>query len=139
MDILRNTITNSGELITTGRSSGSKFRYIIHGIPKQGKYTIEEAEWCDRTNQFITEQTYVLSSNLLRQWLGYSPFSIGEIKVTMWIFLPHVVYSGSKSPLKLWLKNRYIFAPYCLDRLRFFPQSSDVVIQASQIPLVRCA
>jgi hypothetical protein len=95
----------------------SKFRYIIYGRPKGGRYTIEEAEWSDQEQKFIYEQIHLLSGFLLKQWLGYIPNTTGEIQTIIWMTFPHTTYH-TKSPIQLWMKNRHIFFPYSLNRLR---------------------
>ena len=126
-------------LLSTPSSTvrGSKFRYIIHGVPKNKKYTIEEAKWSEDKQQFSAEMIHVVSLNTLKNLVGYLPSSIGEVKTVMWIFLPETVYSlnNSNSPLTMWRENHEIFAPYSFDKLRVFPNqfNNDVTSQANNL------
>jgi hypothetical protein len=115
---------------------GTKFRYIIHGVPKNKKYTIEEAQWCDESQQFIYEQVHTVSAAVVKQWLGYIPSTIGDIKTIMWMVFPDKVFNPAtknpSSPLSLLEKNRDVFMLYNLERFRFFPQGTCQE-QAAQI------
>ena len=114
------------------REEGQKYRYIIHGVPKNKQYTVEEARWCDRTQQFESEQVHTVGFNSMRQWLGYAPATLGDMRTTMWLYLPALIQTGNKSPLLLWNDNREIFAPFGIEKLRFFPQGTCQE-QASQV------
>lgn len=113
------------------------FRYIIHGIPKDRKYTVEEAKWSHQLESFTSENTYTVSSNTVKKWLGYVPSHVGELKTIMWISFPHTVYgiNETRSPLKMWEQNHYVFAPYSFERLRYFPDVStkSVQLQANHV------
>lgn len=112
----------------------TKFRYIIHGVPLNKKYTIEEARWCDTSQQFISEQTHTLPALTLKQWLGYIPSAVGDMTTIMWMRFPQVAWSheNKSSPLESWDQNHGVFAPYSLFSMRFFPQGSCVE-QASKM------
>jgi hypothetical protein len=112
----------------------TKFRYIVHGIPKNKLYTIEEAKWCDETNQFVSEKTHTIQSFSLKQWMGYIPSTVGDIKTIMWMGFPSLMWdsNSSLSPLGEWESKKDLFAPYSLERFRFFPHGSCQE-QASQI------
>ena len=114
---------------------GTKFRYIISGIPKNKKYTIEEARWSDQKRQFVSECIHVVTPATVKHWLGFIPASLGYMKITMWIYLPLSIFDieQTDSPLKLWEENRNVFIPYSFDRLRHFP-TGDCLEQASKIP-----
>jgi len=114
--------------------SCAKFRYIIHGIPKNKKYTIEEARWCDQHKQFIGEQIHTVTFVTLKQWLGYIPSVLGDIKTIMWMGFPSSVYkeTNDESPLHLWENNHDTFLPHSLEKMRFFPEGTCHE-QASQI------
>ena len=122
---------------------GTKFRYIIHGVPKNKKYTVEEAQWCDVRQQFIYEQIHTVTPQTVKQWIGYIPSSIGDLQTTMWMVFPLNVFDPSKSssssptqpltsPLKAWEDNHSAYVPNNLERFRFFPQGTCQE-QASQI------
>jgi len=112
----------------------TKCRYIIHGVPLNKKYTIEEARWCDTVQQFISEQTHTLPALTLKQWLGYIPSTVGDMTTTMWMGFPPVAWPSANkaSPLDSWNRNHDIFAPCSLLSMRFFPQGSCVE-QASKM------
>jgi len=97
-----------------------KFRYIVHGKPCNRQYTIEEAQWCDISNRFISEQTHTVRSNDLKNWIGYTPSVVGDMKTVMWIHFPPVLhkYIQNKSPLHFWKLTQDAFAPYSLEQLR---------------------
>lgn len=122
-DIYYKSPSKNGE---KNHHTGTKFRYIIHGIPKNKKYTIEEARWCDHQNHFSVEYIHTISSSTLKLWAGYIPASIGDIKITMWIYLPHTIYNPKedKSPLKMWESNPDVFIPYSFEKLRYFPNGT---------------
>lgn len=107
-------------------STHTKFRYVIHGIPKNKLYTIEEARWCDETKQFVSEKIYTVQSLTLKQWIGYIPSTVGDIKTVMWMGFPAMMWKSNSllSPLGEWEKKRDLFLPYSLERFRFFPQGS---------------
>lgn len=111
-----------------------KFRYIIHGVPRNKRYTIEEARWCDLTHQFISEKTHTIYAPTLKQWLGYIPSTLGDITTIMWMGFPSSSWDAESqsSPLEEWDKNKDLFIPHSLEKFRFFPQGSCQE-QASQI------
>ena len=114
-------------------SSGTKFRYIIHGIPKNKKYTIEEAKWSDQTKCFITEQIHVISPQTLKHWLGYIPNTIGTVQTIMWVYFPNIPITENRSPIEMWEQDKDVFIPYSFEKLRYFPEG-NCEEQASQIP-----
>jgi hypothetical protein len=116
--------------------TGTKFRYIIHGIPKNKKYTIEEAKWSDHTQRFITEQIHTISPQTLKHWLGYIPNTIGAIQTIMWIYFPNIHITDTRSPIEMWEQDKDVFIPYSFDKLRHFPEGSCEE-QAAQIPHVK--
>jgi hypothetical protein len=134
-----NNILNTTDTINNTNcylpQKGTKFRYIINGIPTNKKYIVEEARWSDEKQQFISEVIHSISGITLKQWLGYVPVKTGEIKIVMWLYLPCHIYSNQelKSPLYLWGKNKKVFVPFSLEALRHFP-NGDCQEQASQIP-----
>ena len=116
-------------------SKGTKFRYLIHGIPKNKKYTVEEAKGCHETQTFVAERTHTLSAMNLKHWLGYTPGHVGTIQTIMWLYLPWVVYSTTETrfPLEMWAQDKDIFIPFSLEKLRYFPHG-NCQEQAAQIP-----
>lgn len=97
-----------------------KYRYIVHGVPKNKRYTVEEAKWCDKTNRFVSEITHTLSPIYLKQWLGYVPSVIGDMKTVMWM----CVMCNCESPLIDWIENHSVFGAQNLEKMRFFPQGT---------------
>lgn len=128
---MENSLPSSEKSIST---CNTKFRYIIHGVPLNKKYTIEEAKWCDHAKQFVSEQIHTIHALTLKQWLGYIPSTVGDMTTTMWMKFPTTVWSdqSESSPLECWDRNRDIFAPHSLFSIRFFPQGSCVE-QASKM------
>ena len=115
--------------------AGLKFRYIIHGVARNKHYTIEEAQWCDQTLQFISEQIHTVTFPLLKRWLGYIPSMVGDLRTTMWMCFPSHLQPAQKSysPLRLWMTHPDLFVPVSLEKFRHFPQGSCQE-QASQVP-----
>jgi hypothetical protein len=107
-------------------STHTKFRYVVHGIPKNKLYTIEEARWCDDTKQFVSEKIHTIQSLTLKQWIGYIPSTVGDIKTVMWMGFPALMWEPNSllSPLGEWENKKDLFSPYSLERFRFFPQGS---------------
>ena len=97
-----------------------KFRYIVHGKPRNRRYTIEEARWCDISKRFISEQTHIMRFDVIRNWFGQSPATLGNLKTIMWIHFPPILhkYIQNQSPLCFWKFTQDAFAPYSLDQLR---------------------
>jgi hypothetical protein len=129
-----NSSTSPSKFIPFKQDHRTKFRYIIHGVPRNKRYTIEEARWCDSTNQFISEKTHTLYAITLKQWLGYIPSTLGDITTIMWMGFPSTSWDSESqlSPLDEWGKNKDLFIPHNLEKFRFFPQGSCHE-QASQI------
>lgn len=84
-----------------------KFRYIIHGVPRNKQYTIEEARWCDQRLQFSFERIHTVPFTVVRQWLGYIPSAVGDLRTTLWMCFPVTLRSVAQghSPLDLWLQE----------------------------------
>ena len=97
-----------------------KFRYIVHGRPCNRQYTIEEAQWCDVSNRFISEQTHTVRFDVIKNWIGYIPSALGVTKTVMWLHFPPILhkYVQNKSPLHFWKYTENAFAPYSLEQLR---------------------
>lgn len=115
---------------------GTRFRYIVYGVPKNRYYTVEEVRWSWSRQCFVDENTFLVTSNTVKHWIGHLPGSVGERKVTMWLFLPYTIYNKTQnSPMTLWKQNHNVFSPYGFDKLRYFPSLSDpIYTQASQVP-----
>jgi hypothetical protein len=99
-----------------------KYRYIIHGVPKNKKYTIEEAFWNEKIERFEKEMIHVGTVHEIKKWLGYMPLILGTIKTTIWFYFPQHVLEKSKyqSPFLLWQNNKDAFIPYSLEKLRHY-------------------
>lgn len=112
-----------------------KFRYIIYGVARNKHYTIEEAQWCDRTSQFVSEQVHTVNFALLKRWLGYIPSMVGDLRTTMWMCFPSHLQPTQKgySPLLLWQAHPDWLVPLSLEKFRHFPHGSCQE-QASQVP-----
>jgi len=115
---------------------GTRFRYVIHGVPKNRHYSVEEARWSWKRRGFVNEHHHSVSSNTIKTWLGYIPSTLGESKIAIWLFLPYTVYPDKmKSPLKMWDANHDVFAPFSFEKLRYHPRTSQSVFcQASEFP-----
>ena len=125
-----NTLTNTLNPYQRNNSKqGRKFRFIIHGVPKNKKYTVEEAMWCDTTQKFITEKLHTVSYITLRHLLGYIPRTIGgALQTEMWMYLPDIIYDEeAKSPIEMWESNKNVFAPFSFETLRNFYEKKNVI------------
>jgi len=136
VDSLKITISSSP--VTTHclpLTLGTKFRYIIHGIPKYKLYTLEEARWSDDRQQFISELTHTLQSSQVKKWLGYIPAAVGDIKTTMWLHFPHNVFrpDSTQSPMLMWLADNKVFIPNSIEKMRHFPKGDSCVEQVANI------
>jgi hypothetical protein len=54
---------------------GTRYRYIVHGVPKDRHYTVEEARWSWSKQRFVDENTFLVTSNTIKTWLGHLPTS----------------------------------------------------------------
>lgn len=116
---------------------GVRFRYIIHGIPKNRYYTVEEARWSWKRKSFVSEHIHSMTPNSVKIWVGYSPKDLGLSEITMWLFLPYYIFPDKiQSPVKIWETNKDAFAPFSFEKLRYNPEScsQNVYDQASKFP-----
>jgi hypothetical protein len=97
-------------------SKVSHFRYIVHGIPKQKKYTMEEAKWSEESQTFTNEHIYTINWMEVKLWLGYLPSHIGLVQNVVWYSFPDIC--SVSSPFQLWLTNKHVFFPHSLEKLR---------------------
>jgi hypothetical protein len=101
-----------------------RYRYIVYGIPKQGHYTIEEAQWQDSHQRFIQENIRSVPYHVVKRLLGYVPKHTGEQRIEMWLAIPPSCQNQltQESPLNLLYSTSSVhpFFPFSLGNMRHF-------------------